>query len=37
MLEPYRPEYFPQVERFAKRLGNFGYVKTIIRHHPPAY
>jgi RimJ/RimL family protein N-acetyltransferase len=33
MLEPYRPEYFPQVERFARRLGNFDYVKTIIRLH----
>jgi RimJ/RimL family protein N-acetyltransferase len=33
MLEPYRPEYLPEVERFARPLGSFNYVKTIIKLH----
>ncbi|MFO7675769.1 MAG: GNAT family N-acetyltransferase [bacterium] len=32
-LERYRPELFPEVEAFAKRLKWFGYVRGIIRWH----
>ena len=31
MLEKYRPEYFSEVARFARKCSNFDYVKGIIR------
>lgn len=33
MLEEYRPEFYPQVRAFARRLQNFGYVRMIIKAH----
>jgi GNAT superfamily N-acetyltransferase len=33
MLELYRPEFFPEVARFARKLDNFFYVKLIIKSH----
>ncbi|MCX6840971.1 MAG: GNAT family N-acetyltransferase [candidate division WOR-3 bacterium] len=33
MLEKYRPEDYREVARFARKLTNFGYVKTIIKAH----
>ena len=33
MLEKYRPEFFPEVARFARKCDNFFYVKLIIKAH----
>ncbi len=33
MLEQYRPEYFREVARFARKCDNFFYVKLIIKAH----
>ena len=33
MLEKYRPEFFPEVARFARKCTNFFYVKLIIKTH----
>lgn len=33
MLEKYRPEFFPEVARFARKCENFFYVKLIIKVH----
>jgi len=33
MLEKYRPEFFPEVAKFARKCGNFFYVKLIIKTH----
>ncbi|MBN2464294.1 GNAT family N-acetyltransferase [candidate division WOR-3 bacterium] len=33
MLEKYRPEYFREVARFARKCDNFFYVKLIIKAH----
>ena len=33
MLRPYRPEYWVDVTRFARRLPNFHYLETITRLH----
>ena len=33
MLETYRPEFFPEVKAFCRRLKNFFYVRLIIKAH----
>jgi len=33
MLEKYRPEFFPDVAKFARKCNNFFYVKLIIKAH----
>jgi len=33
MLEPFTRAFWPEVARFARRLPNFGYLKTIVRLH----
>jgi len=33
LLEKYRPEFFPEVARFARKCDNFFYVKLIIKAH----